>query len=110
MNWIACKSSNIEAVAYDPEKCVLSIRFIKSGDYHYSNVLRYIFDEMMASESVGRYFSENIKSNPNFPFEKAKKNCPECDFGMLMILWQTLLGSSSWFWHCRQCGHRELVE
>ena len=61
MNWIPVKSSNIEAIAYDPSKKILSVKFHKSGIYHYEDVPELMYREMLEAESAGKYFSEYIK-------------------------------------------------
>jgi hypothetical protein len=72
MNWIPVESSNIEAISYNPGTKVLSVRFLKSGVYHYNDVPEHLIDEMMEAESVGKYFSQWIKGVFDFVKEEPK--------------------------------------
>jgi hypothetical protein len=71
MNWKVVESSNILAVAYDRGTQILSIKFIKSGVYRYFDVPEHIFEELIHTKSVGKYFSEWIKGV--FDFEKVEE-------------------------------------
>ena len=79
MEFVKVESSQIDSVGFGdgefgPE--TLGVRFkSKSGitEYHYKNVTPQICFEMMNSASVGGYFSQNIKRNPEaYPFVKVK--------------------------------------
>lgn len=63
MTWIGVTSSNIDALWFTPE--MLSIRFKGGAIYDYPDVPEETFDELLASESVGKAFHRLIK--PNFP-------------------------------------------
>jgi len=104
MNWLPVKSSNIEAVAYDPEKKILSVRFIKSGIYHYFDVPQNIFDELRDAESVGKYFAEWIKGV--FEAEKEVKKCEKCGTAMRMT---ERLSDERKVWVCPECDFSELI-
>jgi len=54
-------STNINTVGYDIDSQVLEVEFLKGGTYQYFNVPQNIFDELMASDSKGKYFDLNIK-------------------------------------------------
>lgn len=64
-------SSNIAAVGYDPEKQILEVEFVNGGVYQYFNVPREIYDNLLSSGSVGKYFQDNIKGQA-FTFSKIK--------------------------------------
>ena len=64
------KSSQIIAVGYDESTETLEIEFV-FATYQYRNVPARIHRELMAADSVGRYFANNIKSKPDaFPVKK----------------------------------------
>jgi hypothetical protein len=59
-------SSNIASIQYDAERKVARVQFKdKAGNptavWDYKRVSTDVFEEWMASESVGSYFSRNIK-------------------------------------------------
>lgn len=61
------KSTNIAAARHSANGCEL--RFASSGDvYRYADVGRALFDEMLASDSPGSFFSEKIRTV--FRFQK----------------------------------------
>ncbi len=53
------QSSNIQAVGYSNQG--LFVRFIGGGTYHYPDAPKSVFDEMVKSDSVGRYFAHKIR-------------------------------------------------
>lgn len=56
------QSSNLAAVGYDPETLTLSIQFQSSPRvYNYRKVPEDEYQALMAAQSVGRYFIQNIK-------------------------------------------------
>ena len=78
MNWVTVESSKILQVGYDEATSTLGIKFKPSKknpgfmpEYHYSNVPVEMFNELVNAESIGRYFDDNIKSDPaSYPYEK----------------------------------------
>ena len=70
MKWIPVKSSNIEAIAWVPGagdvRGFLFVRFIKSGVYHYIDVPKDLFEEMLNADSVGSFFAARIKNEFDF--------------------------------------------
>ena len=82
-------SSQIESVGYDPASKVLEIQFKSRRDgiegpvYQYDGVPQEIADQLVAAQSVGRYFGAFIKGK--FPFRKIeappepKPDAPEPD-------------------------------
>lgn len=78
MNWIPVKSSNIMEVAFREGNIkaggmegVLSVKFTKSGIYHYMDVPEKVFTEMLEAESVGKFFAERVKNR--FEYVKDQK-------------------------------------
>ena len=60
--WQQVDSSMFTHVAYNPEFFVLSVIFKSTGKTRsYQQVPPDIFEEMMAAESVGRFYNDNIK-------------------------------------------------
>jgi len=102
MNWLPVTSSNISEIAYEPEKKILSVRFIKSGIYRYFDVPEHIFEELRDAESVGKYFSEWIKGV--FEFEKEIKKCPKC--GTEMKITERILDDQK-IYLCPECEFEE---
>lgn len=65
-------SSDIASIGYDPGKQVMEVEFIKSGVYSYYNVPATTFAAFMAADSKGRFFNQNVRDNPAFPYEKGE--------------------------------------
>ncbi len=56
------ESSLIKEVSYDPDTQVLTIVFATTDEvYEYSDVPEEIYEALMAAESKGKYFVNNIK-------------------------------------------------
>ncbi len=60
MTRTAVTSSNLRSVGYDPASQTLEIEF-KNGVYQYADVPLEVYEALMASTSLGRYFIQNIK-------------------------------------------------
>ncbi|MES9905035.1 MAG: helicase HerA-like domain-containing protein [Sedimenticola sp.] len=60
-------SSNVVSLGYDAATETLEVEF-KSGIYHYYNVPQPIYDQMMTSESIGKFLNVYIK--PVYPYAK----------------------------------------
>lgn len=59
---IRVESSSIDSVGYDPDTRRLFVRFLESGiAYVYAEVPERVFNELLASNSKGRYFNDEIK-------------------------------------------------
>lgn len=65
---IPVASSNIAAVGYDKEACILEIEFHHGAIYQYVNVPEKVYEELMSSPSQGAYFMNEIKGR----FEQLK--------------------------------------
>lgn len=73
MDFTPIQSSTLDAVAYDPEKRELSVRFKSGGTYHYSNVLPESHQALMSAASPGSWLRDNIVKKPNtHPYRKSK--------------------------------------
>lgn len=53
------KSSNITAVGHEAN--TMRVRFSNGTEYDYAGVSAELFNEMVKSESVGRFYHKNIK-------------------------------------------------
>lgn len=54
-------SSNIKSVGYDPKDRTLAIEFADGSVYHYSDVEKAKYDDLMSAKSVGKFVHGNIK-------------------------------------------------
>ena len=61
-------SSLISSVGYAAETATLEVELVDGTVYRYFAVPRRHAEELLAAESPGRYFNEQIK--PRYPFEK----------------------------------------
>lgn len=70
MERVSVNSSQISEIGYDKATNVLEIEFKADGSvYQYQNVDEKLYTELMEAESVGSFFSKNIKKNPaKYPF------------------------------------------
>ncbi|MBM9604116.1 KTSC domain-containing protein [Desulfopila inferna] len=66
MERISVESSNIESVGYDPDNAILQIAFLSGAVYEYFDVSEYIYDELMAADSKGKYANKNIYKHFNY--------------------------------------------
>lgn len=62
---IPVESSNIEAIGYKDWNKELYVKY-KSGTYIYHNVKKKLYEDLMKSESKGRFMNENIKANHTY--------------------------------------------
>lgn len=63
------KSSNLKSVGFDPETNTLELEFNHGGVYRYFNVPPNKFHDLMAAESLGKYFDSEIKK-AGYRYEK----------------------------------------
>lgn len=63
MDWISVVSSNISRVRYDENTQTLEIEFVGGNVYQYFDVPKVVFDEIISSGSVGKYFHSQIKGH-----------------------------------------------
>ena len=55
-------SSNLVSVGYDPNSETLEVEFKNTGLYQYYNVPLFMYERMMAADSIGRFFNAEIKN------------------------------------------------
>ena len=56
-------SSVILAVGYDDDRSVLEVKFRTGRVYHYREVPRTAFEELLVADSAGTFFNEVIRPN-----------------------------------------------
>jgi hypothetical protein len=61
MDFTKVKSSTITEVAYDPAEQRLHVRFKSGGEYCYHDVPPGLHADMMAADSVGKFFHSSVK-------------------------------------------------
>lgn len=66
MERVSVSSSNIASVGYDEETKVLEVEFHSGAVYQYLNVEQIIYNDMIGSSSVGKYFIANVKDSYSF--------------------------------------------
>lgn len=59
-------SSNVLSLGYDPVGQVLEIEFKDGSVYQYANVPQFIYDQLIASSSIGSFIHNNIKAKYSF--------------------------------------------
>lgn len=60
---LSVDSSAIDAVGYDPKSSILRITFQSGSSYSFFGVDLETFNEFLDSNSLGRYFVENIRND-----------------------------------------------
>jgi hypothetical protein len=68
MRRVPVDSSSLASVGYDADTCVLELAFRQGGVYQYFDVPADVYQEFMAAESHGRYFTESIR--PVYEFRR----------------------------------------
>lgn len=66
----AVSSSNIAKVGYDDQSKVLVVQFTNGTTYHYTMVAKADYLNMLAADSIGKFFRKNIANK--YKFDKQK--------------------------------------
>jgi hypothetical protein len=67
MNWISVeRSSNLSRVRYDDKTNTLEIEFHGGRVYQYFDVPQHVFEGLIAADSHGQFFNEQIKGYYRF--------------------------------------------
>ena len=53
----------MRSVGYDSAQQILEVEFTSGAVYHYLEVPAAVFEELMRSESKGRYFNQEIRDD-----------------------------------------------
>lgn len=73
MKRIPVESSQIKSIGYDPETLQMDVEFKPGSVYRYFHIERELHLDFMASESKGKYFDANIKTqSEKYPFVKIR--------------------------------------
>ena len=64
--WVRVVSSRLDAVMYEPDSRVLSVRFKNGAEYSYQDVPPEIARGLTLASSPGRYFADNIKGRYDY--------------------------------------------
>jgi len=62
------ESSTVISIGYEPISCTLEIEFKSSGLYQYYNVPEPVYQQLMSSDSKGKFLNAYIK--PAYPFSR----------------------------------------
>lgn len=65
MERVSVSSSNVNSVGYDEDTSTLEIEF-HNGTYHYYDVPRNVFEELISSSSVGSYVHHHIRGTYSY--------------------------------------------
>jgi sulfur carrier protein ThiS len=89
-------SSNLAAVGYNGAKKLLAVQFKHSGQiFHYAGVSSEMWAEFAGSESLGRYYAQNVRGK--LQGERMTGPCAKC-------------GAEGWIGEtCHDCGTAEHV-
>lgn len=63
MDFIPVRSTNLEAIGYDPETETMGVRFVDGSAYEYTGVPQKVYDHVRRAPSVGKVFANLIKGN-----------------------------------------------
>lgn len=66
INMTPVKSSNIKACGYDPDKKTMAVEFADGSLYHYADVSKSDYDDLVSAKSVGSHFHKHIKGVYSF--------------------------------------------
>lgn len=61
MDWTKLASSNLSAMRYDEQTCLLQIRFHSGRSFDYKDVPADVADGLKQADSAGKYFNSSIK-------------------------------------------------
>lgn len=61
MDLRAVKSSNVEAVGYDPKECVMEVRFKGGTLYRFKDVPPESHAALIGAESIGKHFHAHVR-------------------------------------------------
>jgi hypothetical protein len=56
-------SSNIKSIGFDPKERIMAVEFSDGAVYHYHDVEKNIYEDLLGAKSVGSHFHKNIKGN-----------------------------------------------
>ena len=69
MKRLVVRSSSLHAVGYDADAQALEVEFSSGASYRYEQVPAEVVAELLAAESLGRYFNRVFKAR-GFPYQR----------------------------------------
>jgi hypothetical protein len=54
-------SSNIKSIGFDPKERIMAVEFSDGAVYHYHNIEKNTYEDLLSAKSVGSHFHKNIK-------------------------------------------------
>lgn len=63
MDRIPVQSSNVAEVGYDPTTMTMEVAFTNGTIYQYFDIPEALFQEMLHSESIGKFLNSQIKNS-----------------------------------------------
>ena len=69
MKHVAVRSSSLRALSYDADTQTLDVEFSSGAIYRYEQVPAEVVAELLAAESLGRYFNQVFKAR-GFPYQR----------------------------------------
>lgn len=66
MERTAVDSSEIRSIGYDAKKRVLEVEFCAGGVYRYCGVPEEVHRQLLAADSVGRFFNAEVRTRYRF--------------------------------------------
>jgi hypothetical protein len=70
MDWVSVESSALAAAAYVRRAQLLYLEFRSGAIYRYFDIPFVLYDEFLAADSKGRFFSRHIRDR--FAFEQVR--------------------------------------
>lgn len=64
MDRVPVSSSNVDSIAWEDN--VLEVAFLSGGVYHYYDVSKDIYDDMLVADSVGSFLHQYVKGTYNY--------------------------------------------
>ena len=61
MEMVHVHSSMIQEVGYNPVDSILAVRFNGGKLFHYEGVPRELYEGVLQSESIGKYFNQHVR-------------------------------------------------
>ena len=61
MDRVDVESKNVVSAGYDAENSILEIEYSDGGIYQYTNVPQTKYEELISTDSVGRFLIQSIK-------------------------------------------------
>lgn len=70
MKHFPVKSDHVASVAHESRTGLMEVKFHRGGKYQYGNVSEELFKKMVMADSIGGFFTKNIKGRDWHPVRK----------------------------------------